>query len=578
MAATYGEGAWASEDGGERWVRIGVPLPGKSLDDMPGLTLVLFDPVTEGRAYAFVAGVGLHRCDGGITTKFRLLGGGPLHCSSLVTDRDGVLYLCERTAQGTGGIWRYDPQGGWSSAKLDREAAVAAVDPHNEGRILACSPFGAFMESLDSGKTFKSIGSAAWSSGGEVGWTAGLDTFFPAELRIDPVQPDVVWTAQGVGVARANSSSQPYQFTDWSAGIEELCIVSITTPPGGRPVAAAWDKPFWRIENVSAYANDFRYPLRPGKKHSANLVAFASSIDFARDDPLFLVGTTAPSEDAAPGFSEDGGKTWKAFAGTPSTGWGSGGWIAASNRSNFVLLPSNNATGAFTLDGGRSWSPIKLDGVNATDQFANAYYVSRKNLAADKTRDGVFALVYTTIKNSQSNNPLGGIWMTEDGGRSWRHLLKGVVGSWSHDPTANRARGLDDRQYWQCQLDFVPGHEGELLYTPHADFKEDRFYWSRDYGANWVEPHKDIRNVRSFGTGKSAPGQSRPAVYLWGEIKGREGLYASFDWFASVPVLVTSNPSSMLAKVSWVSGDPDTFGRVYVGTSCAGVVQVDVTR
>jgi hypothetical protein len=577
MVATYGEGAWGSEDGGERWKRLALPQPGKSLDNHAGLTLVRFDPAQDGRVYAFVAGVGLHRTDGGLGSEFKRVEGGPLYCSSLVADRKGILYLCEETAQNAGKLWRYDPAAGWSSAMPNHQAKVVAVDPHRDGRLILCNPYGFFMESLDSGQTFAALEGAAWGIGGEVAWTNGLGTLFPAELKFDPEEKGVLWTAQGVGVARTEATGKPYRFSDWSAGIEELCIFSITTPPGGRPVAAAWDKPFWRIDSTTSHSNDFRYPVRPGKKVSASVNAFASSIDFAGDDPRFLVGVVTPGEDAWPGYSEDGGTSWQAFAGMPSSGWGAGGWIAASTRKNFVLLPSNNAAGAFTLDGGRNWSPIKLDGINVTDQFANASYVKRKNIATDKTRSGVFALVYTTMQNNQTNNPLGGIWLTEDGGKSWRQMLKGVVASGSNDPTTVRARGQDERQYWQCQLEFVPGFRGELVYTPHADFKDDRFYWSRDYGSSWSELHRDIRNVGTFGFGKAAPGQKRPALYFWGMMDGREGLYVSFDWCATKPTLITSQPSAMLAWVSWVSPDPDVFGRVYVGTSCAGVTQVDVT-
>lgn len=577
MVGTYGEGAWASVDGGERWTRLALPGPGKSLDNHDGLTLVRFDPSRASRAYAFVTGAGLHRSDNGPAGEFRRVAGGPLHCSSLVADPKGILYLCERTAQGTGKLWRYDPGHGWSSAMPNYEALVAAVDPRQPSRIMLSNGYGFFMESRDSGQTFKAIGGAAWKTGGDVAWMGGLGTLFPAELRFDPKEPNTLWVAQGVGVCRAEASGEPYRFTDWSAGIEELCIVSITTPPGGKPIASVWDKAFWRIEANAAYLNDFRYPVRPGKAHSASVNAFGSSTDYARDDPRFLVGVCSANEYAAPGYSEDGGASWRAFAGAPSSGWGEGGWIAASTRSNFVLLPSNNAAGAFTLDGGRSWSPLKLDGTNVTDRFANAFYVPRKNIAADKTQDGVFALVYTTILNEQTNNPLGGIWLSEDGGRRWRQMLKGVVGSFSTDPATVRARGLDERQFWQCQLDFVPGYRGELLYTPHADFGDDRFYWSRDYGATWKELHRDIRNVRSFGLGKPAPGQARPALYFWGMMNGRQGLYVSFDWCATKPVLVTRHPSFLLAHISWVSADLTTFGRVYLGTSCAGVTQVDVT-
>jgi hypothetical protein len=121
----------------------------------------------------------------------------------------------------------------------------------------------------------------------------------------------------------------------------------------------------------------------------------------------------------------------------------------------------------------------------------------------------------------------------------------------------------------------VPGRSSELVYTPHADYADDRFYWSRDDGRTWAELHSEIRNVRTFGFGKALAGQARPALYFWGKVKGVEGLYASLDWLASPPRLLTRFPSAMLADVSSVSGDPNHFGRVIVGTSCAGWVRVD---
>jgi hypothetical protein len=122
----------------------------------------------------------------------------------------------------------------------------------------------------------------------------------------------------------------------------------------------------------------------------------------------------------------------------------------------------------------------------------------------------------------------------------------------------------------------VPGRAGELVYTPHADFADDQFFWSQDDGTSWSELHRKVRNVRSFGFGKAARGQARPAVYFWGELNKKVGLYASFDWFATPPRLVTRFPSQMLAQVSTIAGDPDRFGRVYVGTSGAGWVRVDI--
>ena len=536
-----------------------------------------FDPSATERVYAFVAGVGLFRSDNGGAGDFRALPGGPTLCSSMAIGPDGIVYICEVTPTGVGGkVWRYSPAAGWASGTPDYEMQVVAVDPTTPKRLIAANPNGFFVESLNGGQTFRSIGGAAWSSQGEVGWIRGLTTFFPAQIVIDPKAPNRLWAAQGVGVAKVSTDGKPYLAEDWSAGIEELCAVSTLCVPGGKTFLSSWDKAFWRVDNLTSYANDFRYPLQPGKKHGASLVAYGSYMDYAADDHNFVCGVMAPNDASSPGFTADSGDNWYAFKSTPATGWGNGGCIACSTKANIVLLPSNNGVGVYTLDGGASWSPIKLDGQSPTSGFANAFYVTRKNVTADKSRPGTFALIYTTLLGQGFGNPLGGVWITSDGGKTWNQTLKGVIGVGSHESSAVRAQGLEERQFWQCQLDYVPGSTGELLYTPHADYAEDRFYWSRDDGKNWVEAHPKIRNVQSFGFGKSAPGQSRPAVYFWGEVDKKLGLFASFDWFATIPQLVTRFPSQLLASTSCVAGDPDRFGRVYVGTSCAGWVRVEV--
>ena len=155
-------------------------------------------------------------------------------------------------------------------------------------------------------------------------------------------------------------------------------------------------------------------------------------------------------------------------------------------------------------------------------------------------------------------------------------MLQGVISIGSHDPRIVRASGADERQFWQCQLDYVPGHSGELIYSPHSDYKSDPFYWSADDGRTWSELNPKIRNVSCFGFGKTAPGQSRPALYFWGAFEGKDGLYGTWDWFKTAPQLISRFPSPMLAKPSFVAGDPDQLGRIYFGTSCAGVIRVDV--
>jgi hypothetical protein len=577
MVGTCGEGVWFTLDG-ERWSQVRLPSASKSRDGLPGIHLVLFDPLVPDRVFAFVTGVGLFQSIDGPGGQFALLQGSPTGCSNLIAGADRRIHLCEQGDGGTGKIWSFDPaRGSWTSSRPEHEAMLIAVDPRRPSRLIASNPNSYIMESVDGGLNWKSIGGAHWAKdAGEVAWTRGLGGMYPAEMLFDPVSPGKLWFAQGVGVASARASGAPYRLDDWSAGIEELCAVHALTVPGGKTFLSAWDKSFWRIDDYTTYSNDFRYPIAKGTKHNPGLVAYGSYMDFAGDDPSFMVGVVAPSSEAAPGFTADGGDNWQAFAGAPASGWGQGGCIAAATKRNIVLLPSNNGTGVFTLDGGVNWSPIRLDGSNPTSGFANAFYVTRKNVTADKTRPGAFALVYTVMRGNDYGEPLGGIWLTRDGGRSWTQMLKGVVSPDDPDPRAVRGKGLEERQFWQCQLDFIPGRSGEMVYTPHADYADDRFYWSRDDGRTWRELHPDIRNVRSFGFGKPLNGQDRPALFFWGKVKGTDGLYASFNWFASPPSLVTRFPSAMLADVSSVAGDPNHVGRAILGTSCAGWVRVDI--
>jgi hypothetical protein len=577
IVGTWGDGLWSTTDGGDTWAQAKLAAPRQSSDGHPGLILVAFAPDTPQTVYAFVTGVGLFRSISGCTGEFVSLTGGPTTCSSMVVNSEGTLFLCEHTPSETGGkLWNYSGKSGWKSGQPEHEMFVVAVDPNRPSRLIASNPNGYFVESKDGGSTFRSIGGAGWSGKGEVSWTRGLKTFFPAQLIFDPLTPNQLFVAQGVGVAKLDCAPTPYLATDWSAGIEELCAVTTLCVPGGDTYLSAWDKSFWRVDDLTAYANDFHYPVRPGKPHQADLVAYGSYMDYASNDSRYLVGVVAPSELAAPGYSVDGGETWQAFKGTPASGWGNGGCIACNRKENTILLPSNNGVGVFTLNSGQTWDPIRLDQNNPTSGFANSFYVTRKNITADKMRPLTFALIYTVLIGNDYGNPLGGVWLTRDGGKTWNMALKGVISVGDHDPKAVRAQGREERQFWQCQLEYVPEHAGQLVYSPHADYADDQFFWSKDDGQSWAELHPKIRNVRSFGFGRSMTGQPYQALYFWGEVDHTEGLYASFDWCATPPRLLSRFPSEMLAKVSCVTGDPNVFGRVYIGTSCAGWIRCDI--
>src|SRR3546814_8623055 len=66
----------------------------------------------------------------------------------------------------------------------------------------------------------------------------------------------------------------------------------------------------------------------------------------------------------------------------------------------------------------------------------------------------------------------------------------------------------------------------------------------------------------------AAPGAARPAVYFYGTFDKVQGLYASFDWFATDPVLISRFPNNSIDYVSaglGLVGDMNRFGRCYLG-------------
>ena len=576
---TWGEGAFFSSDGGQNWRRVDLPPPPARDDRLPGLHLVLFDPHDSRRVYVSVSGVGLFASSTGADGAFALIGG-PRVSSHMVAGGHGEVLLCEQTGSDASQIWVYRPEAGWKTHQPIHEARTVAIDPNDPQRLLGCGPYGFGMITADGGGNWSKRPLTYTADQGEVGWIGGMTALSSAQLLWDPHQKDTAWLAHGVGVARIDVVTGAMH--DWSAGIEELCAVSGLSVPGGKVFLANWDKPFWRVDHETAYLNSPAYPHPKGDSVSSDLLTNGTFIDYAGNDPNVLVGVVNVaghfSHSAAPGFSLDGGDSWQIFAGTPPRGWGRGGCIAASTTANFVLLPSNNGFGAYTLDAGNSWLPLQLDGVNDTSHFTNAFYVPRKAIAADKTRAGVFALVYSTVQPGADpyGNPLGGVWLTEDGGRIWNRVLRGVINDTaSHDPRKVPPR-QDPRQFWRCQIEYVPGRSRELVYTGFADFHGDRLWWSKDDGYTWRELHPAIRAVVSFGLGKNRAGQERPSVYFSGDVDGVNGLYASFDWFATKPILITRFPNPQLCNAVWVTADINRLGRVYVGTGGAGWSMLDL--
>ena len=75
----------------------------------------------------------------------------------------------------------------------------------------------------------------------------------------------------------------------------------------------------------------------------------------------------------------------------------------------------------------------------------------------------------------------------------------------------------------------------------------------------------------AVGFGKSAPGQTYPAVYVWGRYKGVWGIFRSDDAGASWLRINDDAHQYGGGMGGQVIGDPRQFGLVYITTSGRGV-------
>ena len=178
-------------------------------------------------------------------------------------------------------------------------------------------------------------------------------------------------------------------YNDMSAGIENLVANEIIVPPGGTPVLASWDRPFFKISNLNAY------PTTYGPVDSNYIVA-GWSVDYASSTPSFLVGLADWWGIEESGYSTNGGPTWTKFA-TDIPGAGSsfmGGTIAASTPQNIIWAPADGNQPYYTLNGGETWSPITLPGVTSWSGFDWAYYLVTRTVTADRVLANTFYLYY----------------------------------------------------------------------------------------------------------------------------------------------------------------------------------------
>ncbi len=560
LLASSQDGLWRSADGGKSFTHAGGPAA--------KLGLVIFDPA----AGSHTVYVGVDDPQGGLFVSqdggasFTRVDGLPHQSPQhAVFAADGALYVTFASGDGKavvnpnfatdGSVWRRDAASGrwndvtparpnagggasfgYSGVDVDRQrpgvVVVSTLDRWNGGDDIYLSS--------DAGAHWQALGAQSRHDATPYPWlasyTGGADHMghWIADVKINPFASDemIYGTGYGLWMSRnltAAGGGQPVLFDFQVRDLEETATNQLLSPLGGATLLAAFG------DVAGAAWDDVTKTPSDGVFTPAN--ESNSSVDYAGQNPKLVVRVTANGATHA-SFSRDGGASWLALASSPpytpqdaSGAWHGPGTLAVSARGAYLVWAPEKQPAYVSTDGGKSWVLSKGWPQDRDDVLVPV---------ADKLGDGAFYVF---------DRRTGTILASIDGGLSFTTMITGIpsVASWQ-----------------QAQLAVVPGVLRDLwLCTPMGLFHSPG-------------PGQALAGVRGVseawrvGFGKAAPGQVYPAVYLYGRVKGQEGLWRSDDEAKTWTRI--NDDAHQFGAVDALAGDPFEFGTVYIAPAGRGIL------
>ncbi len=534
---TRNNGLWRSTDFAATWSQVaGFPVTGPT--SSVGISFVTFDPGSGSAGagsktiYVGVAdtGTSLYRStDGG--ASWQAVPGAPTGQLPQhgVLSSEGILYLTYSNGPGPSGItagvvWKFNTHSGaWTDITPSTGSfgyAGVAVDRASPSTVMVTTmdrwwPHDEVYRSTNGGASWTALGEKAVRDASAAPYIGNESIgHWMGDIEIDPFNSNNVMYTTGNGIwgsddAGVADSGGATHWTIRARGLEETSVIDLIAPPGGASVISA-------LGDVSGFRHDDLTTVPPRAMINPRFNN-TSGIDFAEAAPSVVVrvGTGAAPYGA---LSTDGGASWTPFAGTPSSG-GEGGTIAASaDGSTFVWTPSGKVP-SYSRDRGKTWA---ASGGLPTDA----------TVIADRARAGTF---YSLVS--------GSLYVCTNNGATFSTRSSGLAAG---------------------QLKAVPGREGDL-WIPSAN----GLFHSTNGGTSFTKL-SSVTEAAGIGFGKPAPGRSYQALYITGRVNGVQGVFRSDDSGVTwIRINDDAHQWGWLGRT--ITGDPDVYGRVYIGTNGRGV-------
>ncbi|MFK8912079.1 RICIN domain-containing protein [Streptomyces sp. YS-3] len=538
LLGTRKNGLWRSTDHGVTWSQVSAfPVRGGASSGT-GISFVTYGPAGSGTVYVGVAdkSTSLYRStDGGNTWQAvpgQPTGQLPQHG---VFSGDGSLYLTYTNTPGpngvtAGSVWKYTPKGGaWKDVSPSRGGygfSGLAVDPRRPSTVMVTTldrwwPQDEIYRTTDGGGTWKALASKSVRDASGAPYVGTGIGHWMTALAIDPFDSGHVLYGTGSGIwgsedADAGDSGGTSHWTVGARGLEETALADAIAPPGGAAVITS-------MGDQGGFRHDSLTGVPAGQLKNPTMTN-STDIDFAQSNPSVMVRVgRGGAQDGA--YSTDGGGTWKGFGSEPVGGADSGHVALSADGSVIVWTEAGQAPYRST-DKGASWSRAGGLGTGAV-------------VVADRSA----ARTFYSLSG-------GTLYASTDGGASFTARATGLPGD---------------------RLAAVPGVAGDLWISGGGK----GLLHSTD-GGRTFSTLGSVRSAAALGFGKAAPGASYQALYLIGTVKDVTGVFRSTDRGATwLRVNDDAHQWGNFAGTGVITGDPDVYGRVYVGTNGRGLLYGD---